>query len=54
MKKIIYGVLGILLIAVLVFVFTNINFEKEEKGVPNTKIKDMSVLDHDYYKGLTL
>ncbi len=54
MKKIIYGVLGVLLIAVIVFVFMNVDFKKVKPGIPNTRIKNMSVLDHDYYKGLTL
>lgn len=52
MKKNGFIIIGIIII--LVLVFTIIKVSDKPKGTPNTDIKDQSVLDHDYYKGLTL
>ena len=54
MKKSIYIVLVLLIISVLFISGCSNKTEKEKKTAPKKETTTQSVLEHDYYKGLTL
>lgn len=53
MKKIIYCILGILFICVISAVIVKFT-DKKDDGIKKTPIRENYVLNHDYYRGLTL
>ena len=54
MKKSVYIVIVLLIISVLFISGCSNKTEKEKKTAPKKETTTQSVLEHDYYKGLTL